>query len=170
MTYAVIEVHRHAVIGAGGARRETRDQTAEAVRSMDEWRRSSGRAIVGITFKSIPVGKTWAPGYRCGNIRRAQESGQCTETSVKTGLGIHAPLDGQFQSARTEVTNLDAGTSSDLMLNTQTPGQNLRFDDREDGGTSRRPAIQLSCAGHIDLQQSATSQESLARIVAVPIG
>src|ERR1043166_7995509 len=101
MTDAVIEIHRHAMIGAGGARWETRDETTEAVRSIDEWRRSSRRAIVGIIFKSIPVRKTRAAGYRCGDIRRAQESGQCTETSGKTGLSIHASLDGQFQPACT---------------------------------------------------------------------
>src|SRR5262245_2494916 len=166
MTYAVIEVHRNAVICAGATRRETGNQTAEAVRTVNEWRRSSCRAIVGISFKSIPVRKTRAAGYRCGNIRRVQESGQCTKASGKAGLSIHASLDGQFQSACTEVTNLDAGVGSDLMLHAQTPGQNLRFDDRKDGGASRRPAIQLSCARHVDLQQSATSQESLASIAA----
>src|SRR5262249_3000989 len=141
MAYAVIEVHRNAMIAAGGTRRETRNQTAKAVRTVNEWRRSRRRAIVGISFKSIPVRKTRAAGYRCGNIRRVQESGQWTETSGKTGLSIHASLDGQFQSACTEVTNLDAGIGSNLMLNAQAPRQNLGFDDREGGVAGRRPAI-----------------------------
>src|SRR5262249_10303248 len=106
--------------------------------------RSSRRTIVGVIFKRIPVRKTWAAGYRCRNIRRTQVSGQCAETGRKTGLSIQASLDRKFQSACTEGTDLDAGIASDLMLHAQTPGQNLRFDDREDGGTGRRPAIQLS--------------------------
>src|SRR5262249_61718655 len=92
MTYAVIEVHRHAMICAGGTRRETRDQTAEAVGSVNEWRRSSCRAIVGTSFKSIPVRKTWTAGYRGGNIRRAQERRQCTENKGKNGLSVQSSL------------------------------------------------------------------------------
>src|SRR5215467_3627053 len=135
MTYAVIEVHRDAMICASGSGGETRNQTAEAVRAVNKRRRSSRRAVVGISFKSIPVRKTWAAGHRCGNIRCVQESGQCSQASGKTGLSIQACLDREFQSSRTEVSNLDAGTGSDLMLNAQTPRENLRFNDRDDGGT-----------------------------------
>src|SRR5262249_15951473 len=168
MTYAVIEVHRRSMIGAGGSGRKTRDKSTEAVCAVNERRRASGRAIVGIILKSIPVRKTRAAGHRCGNIRRAKKGRQCTKASGKTGLSIQSRLDGQFQSACTEVTNLDAGITSNLMLNAQTPGQNLGLDDRNDRGTGRGPAIQLSCARHIDLEQSATSQETLTVGILAP--
>src|SRR5215470_13960065 len=124
MTYPVIEVHRRSMIGAGGSGRKPGDQATEAVCAVNERRRACGRAIVGIIFKGIPVRETRAAGHRCGNIRRVKEGRQCTKTSRKTGLSIQARLDGQLQSACTEVTNLDAGITSNLMLNAQTPGQN----------------------------------------------
>jgi len=97
--------------------------------------------------------------------RRKRSDTTAGDVWIEGGRGIQAPLHGQFQAASSDITDFYAGIAEQFMLNAERPCKNLGRDVIWDQVCRGGFGIGRGCGRNVDLQQSATGEETLAGTV-----